>query len=100
MIHIISEADTSTGAMTWIDMLTRRAELMVPGDQIFIGSVFAVVCLIVVWQARWMREHSKIGRALASRLGATGGLWALRGIFAVLAILGILLATNVLQPLQ
>lgn len=69
-----------------------------PKDQIFIGSVFAVVCLIVVWQARWMSEHSRMGRGLASWLGETAGLWTLRGIFAALAVFGVLLATGVVSP--
>ena len=77
-----------------------RSAADVPKDQIFIGSVFAVVCLAVVWRAAWIREHSRFGRGLANWLGETPGLWAIRGIFAALAVFGVLLAVGVISPLR
>ena len=71
-----------------------------PTEQIFIGSVFALVCLVVVWQAPWMCEHSRFGRGLARRLGEPAGVWTLRAIFAALAVFGLLLASGVVSPLR
>ncbi|HUG91001.1 MAG TPA: hypothetical protein VML55_09220 [Planctomycetaceae bacterium] len=71
-----------------------------PKDQILIGSLFAVVCLIVAWKARWMCEHSNVGRRLAERLGVGGAMWVIRAVFGALAVFGVLLATNVVRPVQ
>lgn len=81
-------------------MTRKQGSVPVPKEQIFIGSVFAVVCLIVVWQAPWMCEHSRFGRGLARRLGEPAGVWAVRAIFAGLAVLGALLAADVVSPVR
>ena len=78
----------------------KQGSVAVPKEQIFIGSVFAVVCVIVVWQAPWMCEHSRFGQSLARRLGERAGVWTIRAIFGGLAVLGVLLASGVVSPLR
>jgi hypothetical protein len=72
----------------------------VPKEQILIGGIFALVCLIVAWNARWMVEHSRVGRGLASRLGETRAIWTIRAVFAACAVFGVLLATDVVSPVH
>lgn len=66
----------------------------------FIGSVFALICLAAVWHGRWLVAHTPKGQGLARRLGEAKAVWLVRGVFAAGAVFGALLAADVIRPVQ
>ena len=69
-------------------------------EQVFIGGATAGLCLIGIWQNRWFLEHTRKGRRLADWFGTRRAAWVLRGLFALGAVLGTLLATGVINPVR
>ncbi len=73
---------------------------MPPTEQILIGALVALLSLHGLWKARWLLENTRKGQRLAGWLGAERGLLALRVVLVLGAVLGILLATNVIRPVN
>ena len=73
---------------------------MPPRDQILIGALTAVLSLLAVWHAGWLVENTRKGRWFARRFGDVGARRVVRLVFAALCVFGVLLATNVLRPIQ
>ncbi len=73
---------------------------MPPKDQIFIGAATAGLCLIGLAKSRWVLDNTKKGARLIGWFGAKRAIWVLRGLFLLGAAFGILLAANVIKPLQ
>ena len=71
-----------------------------PTDQIFIGAMVAGLCSIGVFKSRWFLQHTGKGKWLAEKCGEQTSLWMLRGLLGTGAFFGILLACNVIRPLQ
>jgi hypothetical protein len=71
-----------------------------PREQIIIGALVAALCLAGLWQSGWFVANTKKGRWLAERFGETRALWTLRILFGLGALFGVLLATNVVRPVQ
>ncbi len=76
------------------------AEGMPPTEQIFIGAVTAVLCLMGIAKSRWVLDNTQKGTRLASWFGPSKAIWVLRGLFGLGAVFGILLAANLLKPIQ
>ena len=71
-----------------------------PGDQIFIGSATCVLCLAGLWQHAWLMEHSRYGRGLVRWFGHDRAPWILRGLLALGALFGALLAVGIVNPIR
>jgi hypothetical protein len=64
------------------------------------GVLIAALCGLGLWQARWFLENTPKGRLLASWLGPQRGLLWLR-VFLVAGMgFGVLLAADVVRPIQ
>mgnify|MGYP001444978656 CR=1 FL=1 len=64
------------------------------------GTVIALLCATGIWQDRWFLEHTGKGQRLVGWLGEAKALWAIRGLFAVGALFGGLLAIGIIKPIQ
>lgn len=71
-----------------------------PTEQIFIGATVALLCLLGFIKERWLLEHTRKGRWLAQKWGEQAGLTILRCLLGSGALFGILLACNVIRPVQ
>jgi hypothetical protein len=73
---------------------------MPPTDQIFMGTATAAMCLIGVWHSAWLIEQTRKGQRLADWLGKPRALMLVRGALLCGALLGVLLAVGVVNPLR
>ncbi len=71
-----------------------------PAEQIFIGAATCVLCLIGVWHASWLLEHTRKGQFLVNRLGETTGRNVLLVLLAIGATFGALLACGIVNPIR
>jgi len=69
-------------------------------DQVLMGVLIAVVSLVGIASDRWLLARTRKGQALVKWFGEETALWVLRGILAAFAILGALLASDVVRPIQ
>ena len=69
-------------------------------DQIVMGAGIALLCLAGLWNDRWFLAHTKKGRWLVRRCGETGALWTLRSLLTLGTLFGVLLAVDVIRPVQ
>ena len=69
-------------------------------EQIIIGVLVALLCAAGVLNARWFLRETKKGQALERRFGPRRALWAVRGVFGAGLVFGILLATDVIRPVE
>lgn len=69
-------------------------------DQVLFGVVLAVVSVVGLAYESWLMEHTKKGQALTRWFGESNGRWALRALLTGFALLGTLLALDVVRPLQ
>lgn len=69
-------------------------------DQILFGTALTLVSLVGLASESWLMEHTKKGQALTRWFGDTNGRWVLRAVLAGLALLGTLLALDVVRPVQ
>ena len=68
--------------------------------QILMGSAIAALCLLGLWQSRWFMHSTRKGQRLRDWLGDERALSLLQVLFALGAAFGVLLATNVIRPVQ
>jgi hypothetical protein len=68
--------------------------------QTAMGAMVVGLCLLGLWQEHVLLKRSLYGRRLVNRFGEVGGRRALRGILVVGIVFGILLAANVIRPIQ
>ncbi len=71
-----------------------------PKDQLLIGAVFALFCLIGLYKDLWILAQTKKGQWLVRRCGQQRSVWLLRSLFGCGAVFGVLLACNVIRPVQ
>ena len=71
-----------------------------PRDQLLMGIAVASVSLLGLWKDRWFLANTKKGRQFAKWFGEVKGLWALRVLFACGILFGLLLASDIVRPLQ
>ncbi len=71
-----------------------------PTEQIFIGATVALLCLFGLVKDRWLLEHTRKGKWLIQKCGEQTGLTILRCLLGGGALVGILLACNVIRPVQ
>jgi hypothetical protein len=64
------------------------------------GTATAALCVLGFWQDRWFLAHTGKGRALVRKLGDDRARWVLRSLFAAGIVLGVLLATGVVNPMR
>jgi hypothetical protein len=68
--------------------------------QTAIGAVVVGLCLFGMWHDRWLRENSRYGRRLVNVFGEIGGRRALFVLLAAGIVFGILLAADIIRPIQ
>lgn len=69
-------------------------------DQILFGTALALVSIVGLACESWLMQHTKKGQSLARWFGEANGRWVLRALLAGFALLGTLLALDVVRPLQ
>lgn len=70
-----------------------------PGDQILMGCMLAVVCLLGLVYSRWFATTTPKGQRLVNWLGEPQAILLLRVLFAIGMALGIALAADWIRPL-
>lgn len=73
---------------------------MPPKEQIFIGAATALLCLIGLVNGRWILDNTKKGQRLANWFGPVRAIWVLRVLLMLGAVFGVLLAADVIEPVQ
>jgi hypothetical protein len=68
--------------------------------QTAIGAVVVGLCLFGMWHDRWLLEYSRYGRRLVNVFGEIGGRRALRVLLVAGIVFGILLAADIIRPIQ
>ncbi|HUE13259.1 MAG TPA: hypothetical protein VMR25_03740 [Planctomycetaceae bacterium] len=68
--------------------------------QTAIGAAVVGLCLFGMWQYRWLLENSRYGRRLVNVFGEIGGRRALFVLLAAGIVFGILLAADIIRPIQ
>ena len=68
--------------------------------QTAMGVLVAGLCLFALWHIGWLLENSRYGRRLVIWFGPVGGRRALVGFFVAGVVFGILLAADVIRPIQ
>lgn len=73
---------------------------MPPKEQIFIGIVTAGLCVFGLAKSAWILENTSKGARLSRWFGPGRAIWVLRGLLILGAVFGLLLAANVIKPIQ
>ena len=68
--------------------------------QTAMGAMIVGLCLFGIWRRDWMLINSRYGRRLVIWFGPDGGRRALIGLLIAGIVFGILLAANVIHPIQ
>ena len=71
-----------------------------PKHQLFMGTAVALLSAVAVWQGAWLVERTPKGQWLGRRLGTRRAVWLVRGLFATAVVFGVLLAADVIRPVQ
>lgn len=69
-------------------------------DQVVMGLGIALLCVTGLWNGRWFLEHTRKGQRLVGTFGDVRALWVLRFLFVAGAAFGLLLAADVIRPIQ
>ncbi|HEX6984579.1 MAG TPA: hypothetical protein VF170_04345 [Planctomycetaceae bacterium] len=69
-------------------------------EQILIGLVTAALCGLGLWHDRRLLAETRKGRRLIRWFGEERALWVLRGLLAAGAAFGLLLAADVIRPIE
>lgn len=64
------------------------------------GSVTALLCVFGLIKSEWILNNTKKGERLIGWFGAGRAIWILRGLLVFGAVFGVLLAINVIRPVQ
>lgn len=73
---------------------------MPPKEQILIGSVTALLCVFGLVKSEWILQNTKKGERLVRWFGETRAIWILRGLLVLGGLFGVLLASNIIKPIQ
>lgn len=73
---------------------------MPDNEQILMGTATALMCALGLWKSQWLLENTRKGQRLQQALGLARAIWVLRGLLLLGMMGGILLAVNVLRPMQ
>ncbi len=68
--------------------------------QTAMGALIVGVCLFGLWHIAWLLENSRYGRRLVIWFGDIGGRRAMTVLLVAGAIFGVLLAADVIRPIQ
>jgi hypothetical protein len=71
-----------------------------PKDQILIGAVTAALCAVGLLRGPWLLENTRKGQRLVRWFGGRRALWLLRGLLVLGIAFGVLLAVDVIRPVQ
>lgn len=71
-----------------------------PKHQILMGVSIALLSSVAIWQTGWLLEHTSKGQWFARRYGELRARGIIRTFFFVTAVLGVLLALDVIRPMQ
>ena len=72
---------------------------MIP-QHVLVGSLVIVLCLVFLFQERWILEKTAKGQRLVRWFGPAAAPWAFRGLMLFGAVFGGLLATGLIRPIQ
>lgn len=67
---------------------------------LFIGMMTTLFCLLGLWKTVWFLQHTAKGRRLEQRFGSDRAARLFRGLMVVGIVLGIMLASGILQPIE
>lgn len=70
-----------------------------PKHQILMGAATAALCAVGIWQSGWIARNTRKGQWLARRCGERRAITILRCLFILGVVFGVLLATNIIQPI-
>jgi hypothetical protein len=71
-----------------------------PQHQLLMGAAVAVLSLIAFLKTDWLLRNTSKGERLTKRFGELKARLYVRSFFFFAALLGVLLAANVIRPLQ
>lgn len=71
-----------------------------PNDQILMGTAVALLSVVALWKTDWLLEHTRKGQWFVRRFGAWKARGIVRSFFFFAAVFGVLLAVNVIRPVQ
>lgn len=71
-----------------------------PKDQIFMGLSVALLSAAACWKCDWLLEHTRKGQWFVRYFGPGKARRVVRTLFFFAAVFGVLLATNIIRPLQ
>jgi len=71
-----------------------------PNDQLLMGVAVALMSVIAVWKADWLLQNTRKGQRLLQRFGERNARRTVIALFLATALLGVLLATDLIRPLQ
>jgi len=69
-------------------------------EQILMGTAVAVLCGLGLWKGRWFLENTAKGRRMVRWFGPRRALWVLQLLLGMGALFGILLAADLIRPMQ
>ncbi len=72
----------------------------IPTDQIVMGVATALLCLWGIWNYRWLLVNTRKGEWLVNRFGQQKAIWLLCSLFLVGVLFGLLLAIDIIHPIQ
>lgn len=64
------------------------------------GSVTALLCVVGFVKSEWILNNTKKGERLIGWFGAGRAIWILRSLLVFGAVFGVLLAINIIRPVQ
>jgi len=64
------------------------------------GAGIVMTSLLLLFREQWVLTHTQKGQKLVMRFGDSAAVWIYRGILAVTAVFGGLLAGGVIRPIQ
>jgi hypothetical protein len=71
-----------------------------PTHQIVMGAAVAALSVVAFVKTDWLLQHTRKGEWCRRRFGELKAQWFVRSFFALAVVFGVLLATNVIRPLQ
>jgi len=71
-----------------------------PSDQILMGVGVAVMSAVGFWKTDWLLRHTPKGEWFVRRYGVGRARLIVRTCFFFAAVFGVLLAVNVIRPVQ
>lgn len=81
-------------------MTTRATIPPMPTEQILIGGLTAVLCMMGLRNLRWLLDQTSKGQKLVARFGDPGAARILKLLLLAGALFGTLLATGVINPIR